>query len=102
MTERKWTPGPWALHMLPPEESMMGQEGEWNISAQEDDMLFGKTPYYPYVSDNIADAHLIAAAPDLYEALDNLLKCHEGEGGTKYHAGDIARAALAKARGERK
>ena len=40
------------------------------------------------------------AAPELYDALENLLKCHEGEGGTKYHAGDIARAALAKARGE--
>lgn len=38
---------------------------------------------------------------ELYEALENLLKVHDGEGGTKYHAGDIARAALAKARGEK-
>ena len=41
-----------------------------------------------------------AAAPDLLEALQNLLKVHEGEGGTRYHAGDIARAAIAKATGQ--
>lgn len=37
---------------------------------------------------------------ELYDALENLLKVHEGEGGSKFHAGNIARAALAKARGE--
>ena len=37
---------------------------------------------------------------ELLEALENLLKVHEGEGGTKYHAGDIARAAIAKAKGK--
>lgn len=45
-------------------------------------------------------AKLNAAAPDLLEALDNLLKVHEGEGGTRYPAADIARAAIAKAKGE--
>lgn len=29
-------------------------------------------------------------------ALQNLLNTHEGIGGTEYHAGDIARAALAR------
>jgi hypothetical protein len=48
----------------------------------------------------IANARLAEAAPDLLEALINLLKTHEGEGGTRYHAGDIARAAIAKALGE--
>jgi hypothetical protein len=47
-----------------------------------------------------ANAHLIAAAPELLEALENLLKVYEGEGGTQHHAGDIARAAIAKAKGE--
>ena len=44
--------------------------------------------------------HLAAAAPDLLEALENLLKVHEGEGGTQHNAADIARAAIAKAKGE--
>ena len=47
-----------------------------------------------------ANARLIASAPELLEALENLLAVHEGEGGTKYHAGDIARAAIAKAKGQ--
>ncbi len=38
---------------------------------------------------------------ELLEALQNLLKVHEGEGGTQHHAGDMARAAIAKAKGER-
>ena len=37
---------------------------------------------------------------ELLEALENLLKVHEGEGGTQYHAVDMARAAIAKAKGE--
>lgn len=39
---------------------------------------------------------------ELVEALENLLAVREGKGGTKYHADDIARAAIAKARGEGK
>ena len=37
---------------------------------------------------------------DLLEALENLLKVHRGEGGTQHNAADIARAAIAKAKGE--
>ena len=46
-----------------------------------------------------ANARLIAAAPCLLEALINLLAVHEGQGGTKFHAGNIARAAIDKATG---
>ena len=42
---------------------------------------------------------LMKARDELLEALENLLKVHEGEGGTQHHAGDIARAAIAKAKG---
>ena len=45
-----------------------------------------------------ANARLIAAAPELLEALENLLKVHEGEGGTQHNAADIARAAISKAK----
>ena len=37
---------------------------------------------------------------ELLEALENLLKVHEGEGGTQHNAADIARAAIATAKGE--
>jgi hypothetical protein len=43
---------------------------------------------------------LIKTRGELLKALENLLKVHEGEGGTQHHAGDIARAAIAKAKGE--
>ena len=65
----KHTPGPWTLKMLTKEESMMGEDGEWSVDASNGDGLFGNQPYYPYVSNNIADARLIAAAPDLLGAL---------------------------------
>jgi hypothetical protein len=65
--------------------------------------------YYPWVPENDADWHLIAAAPDLYEALDDVL---ELENNTSPFGGELqqdriertleaARAALAKARGEK-
>jgi len=44
-----------------------------------------------------ADAHLIAAAPELYEALDNL---ENDDGSIPDHAWKLVQAALAKARGE--
>jgi len=47
----------------------------------------------------LATARLIAAAPDLLAALKNLLAVHECKGGTTYHAGAIAQAAIAKAEG---
>lgn len=51
-----------------------------------------------------ANAHLIAAAPDLYEALErclNFIENTESEFGDLLPSGDVARAALAKARGEK-
>ena len=52
-----------------------------------------------YTYSHAANARLIASAPELLEALINLLAVHEGQGGTKFHAGNIARAAIAKATG---
>ncbi|MFT8953748.1 MAG: hypothetical protein ABF979_15940 [Gluconobacter sp.] len=49
------------------------------------------------------DAHLIAAAPELYEALDaclSLVLSQELQDGFESQQGHMARAALAKARGE--
>lgn len=41
---------------------------------------------------------LDASHRQLLEALENLLNVHECEGGTTYHAGDIARTAIAAAK----
>ena len=51
---------------------------------------------------NYAMAHLIAAAPDLYEALEKIMAMDLSWGYDKAmgKSQDIARAALAKARGE--
>jgi hypothetical protein len=48
---------------------------------------------------NLADARLIAAAPELYEALERLLDQRKAGFFTEY-VWEAARAALAKARGE--
>ena len=92
----KHTPGPWEIEdhyhfsyrwISGPEHSQFAQV----VWCMEDE---DRSPSCE------ANAYLIAAAPDLLEALQNLLKVHEGEGGTQNHAGDIARAAIAKAKGE--
>lgn len=68
----------------------------------------GKDVLYVNHSESIViprekDAHLIAAAPDLYEALQaclNFMENTESELGFSLESADQARAALAKARGE--
>jgi len=92
----KHTPGPWEIkrhfdscyrYISAPEHIALAQV-VWCVEEEE------RSPVCE------ANAHLIAAAPELLEALENLLKVHEGEGGTQHHAGDMARAAIAKAKGE--
>jgi len=95
MTKRKWTPGPWLVQTTDGAKSGNG----FDVLGS---CVSGLTWINPdsNQSEAQANAHIIAAAPDLYEALENLLGVHEGKGGTKYHAGEIARAALAKASGQ--
>jgi hypothetical protein len=50
--------------------------------------------------DEEANAHLIAAAPHLFEALEMMLEMSEMGGFGKAAAEDVARAAIAKAKGE--
>ena len=103
--ETRYTPGPWeidtetrpaevcTIHGVPamPTEGGLGQEwvyvrgeiGYWQADEEE----------------NLANAHLIAAAPDLYEALADLLAICDGDPDEPEEV-KWARAALAKARGE--
>ena len=90
------TPGPWEIH--PQFDSCYRDISAPNhIALARVVWRFEEEDRSPSCE---ANAHLIAAAPELLEALENLLKVHEGEGGTQHHAGDMARAAIAKARGE--
>lgn len=114
--ERKWTPGPWVWvkpnfwpdhHM---KEQGLGRFKAGHVSICE----FGhNAQYYPSEGrpPNDADGNLIAAAPDMYEALEECLnaemarrkKLKDGAPASEYSDARIGRirAALAKARGEK-
>jgi len=98
----KHTPGPW--HYLDIGEVVPSDDD--GFPHAELRICFMATPGVdPAASDRIsANANLIAASPDLYDALEAILKVRV-EGWENIWAGanrcqDIARAALAKARGE--
>ena len=87
------TKGPWTVESLVDGYDIQAPEaGCFVATASDPEMVWGAVT-------RKGDAHLIAAAPELLEALENLLKVYEGEGGTQHHAGDMARAAIAKAKG---
>lgn len=88
MSETKWTPGPWRVGI--------DRRAIWD----DEDRCIAVAKSETHQLE--ANARLIAAAPDLYEALGDvagLLMLHAGDGiATK--AIDRARAAMAKARGD--
>jgi hypothetical protein len=93
----KFTPGPWVV-----------KQSEWGISVQceksPSGLPFAVTPVCEIEQEpdtgGLEDAALIAAAPDMYAALENALKVAEFEGHPFRPWQEEARAALAKARGE--
>lgn len=97
MSERKWTPGKWSVYEVERETYWPGIDaGRTSIvvwgDQQENNGVQGDT-----LEEAKANAHLIAAAPDLYEALDRLVRYINAPSTEAYLS---ARAALAKARGE--
>ena len=105
--EAEYTPGPWVHY----DDSADGKTNRHEIAA------FGKTICHIYHSvpeQDKANARLIAAAPELLEALELMLKpaikCLEANGATKANNGvtltysvrqiENYRAAIAKARGQ--
>jgi hypothetical protein len=90
----KHTPGPWIVYEFVDGYDIRAPEAECYVATASDpEAVWGAIG-------REEDACLIAAAPDLLEALENLLKVHEGEGGTQHNAVDMARAVIAKAKGE--
>lgn len=89
----KHTEGPWfAIHH---------PDGAWTVQDQEHGA--GNCIAMRYGDSSFANAHLIAAAPDLLEVLE-AIENHLQDGAKSYSAGqflrDRARVAIAKARGE--
>lgn len=108
--ETKWTPGPWVVSDSQDEVSVcMGTaiDSPYEYTCghvwQTPDVYWSEAD-----KEDIANAQLIAAAPDLYEALEDMLsgwKYIRESHGDLYGVGwdraqNKARAALAKARGE--
>jgi hypothetical protein len=87
----KHTPGPWVAQFDP----YAAIDGEWGIGVGGE-------------ISNVAncgakDAHLIAAAPDLLEALVEIIAAADGKGWEQLDPGmGNARAAIKKATGETK
>ena len=95
--EEKFTPGPWKTNAA----KTVGSQ--WRVCSENDtEIAFCEDP------DAYANAHLIAAAPELYHALLNALMVTDGvmdgdlatDGISIKGAIKEARAAFAKARGE--
>ena len=97
----KHTPGPWTLFQDQSVRHYAGIEaGKLSIvaigypeliPAMDDSGVHGRTE-----EEELANAYLIAAAPDLLEALENL---ENDDNRIPYHAWDMVQSAIAKAKG---
>lgn len=85
-----FTKGPWVLEEV-------DKYGDWRITVNGEPFM-AQTSYYPYQSDNVYDAYLISAAPELYEALDDLINWFQSEYGESERL-KAGLSALEKARG---
>ena len=101
MPEPKWTLGPWQVYEPP-------DKGAFLILDAHNRNVAGTNATESRTIER-ANAHLIAAAPDLYAALADLVSEIETDGGLDTSEWlrldiairlDIAKAALAKARGD--
>lgn len=90
----KHTPGPWYVSKRNPLRVI--ESGPRAITLATCSTLGRGVTAENAQTEAEANARLIAAAPELCEALRNLLAVHEGEGGTLPNATGMARAALAK------
>lgn len=103
MSEAKHTPGPWTLLA---DEGMLGRPlpGRWVVEA-DGGVYICLDPEWDeeYYWESIANARLIAAAPDMLDALKKLASIDFGSNGWDNFAENAARearAAIAKALGE--
>lgn len=106
MSETRFTPGPWSIAPAPSEADLLEIVSEYselpagrkaaNWIAECDAGGLDED-----LEQNWANAHLIAAAPALYAALDRLTRVFGGVlSPTQMNAMVAAQAALSQARGE--
>ena len=102
MSGENWTPGPWQLF-----DDERGKR-VWGDGRKVAEILEHNMFYYD-AEQTYANAHLICAAPEMYEALKAILPyvpiSSASEGGAVARSGNVlaadkVRAALKKARGE--
>lgn len=101
MSDDKFTPGPWAVFYdhpdIPENIAYIRPASGADYDAHEEiAMVFCCGPETPGSDTARANARLLAAAPDLLEALIWVVRISD----RKHDAWDAARAAIAKARGE--
>lgn len=88
----KHTPGPWGFDSFALREE---------IRAENNPLIATVCSVHCDSPEEMrANAHLIAAAPEILEALEMMLEMSEMSGFGKAAAEDVARAAIAKAKGE--
>jgi len=92
------TPGPWKVA-----ENLFGNTASYEVYANVETKS-GKGGYTRICQitprDQKANARLIAAAPELLEALEAMVEMVEMNGLGKRYALDLAASAITKARGE--
>lgn len=91
--EKKWTPGPWEKKSFALSEEILAPGNKL--------VAIVRLRHYESSEEIRANAHLIAAAPELYDALFNMMEIYHGRAEQSY-PGQMAKdamKALAKARG---
>ncbi len=91
--EAKHTPGPW----FTPPEGRNFPDAWWSVDAR---YASGKNIGIALISTSYADACLMAAAPDLLAACEQMLHAASGEIDDVHGVFENTKAAIAKAKGE--
>ena len=94
--EAKFTPGPWRLQYYATQDGKGGTKENWVIGV-DDNYISRLSAWTP---EQEANANLIAAAPELLEAVEHVLIASEDNGNMDDIDWNMLRAAIAKARGE--
>jgi len=90
------TPGPWVIYPATNGSEICAVDMEPGLPIRAG---IARVNQYTY-GEWIGNARLIAAAPELLEALEMMLEMSEMGGFGKAAAEDVARVAIAKAKGE--